>query len=100
MEILKVLPKNLISRLTGNVVAIESPQVVARAARDWFIRRYKINMDEAELPLENYPSISKLFVRKLKSGLRPIGTGPVVHPCDGQLTQAETIKEDTLIQAK
>jgi phosphatidylserine decarboxylase len=99
MEILKVLPKNAISRLTGGLVALEHPRWVAQNARDWFIKRYNINMSEAELPLESYPSIAKLFTRKLKPGIRPIGEG-LVHPCDGQLTCAEQIDSNRLIQAK
>lgn len=99
MEILKILPKNALSRAVGEFATIESPSVVARTARDWFIKRYKINMGEAELPLEAYPSIAKLFTRRLKPGARPLGEG-LVHPCDGALTQAELIEDDSLIQAK
>jgi len=99
MEILKILPKNVLSRLTGQVVAAEKPAAIATRARDWFIKRYNINMAEAELPLEAYPSIAKMFIRKLKPGVRPLGAG-LVHPCDGQLTCAEVIENDSLIQAK
>lgn len=99
MEILKVLPKNLLSRMVGELTNLELPGIVAIKARDWFIKRYKINMDEAELPLSHYPSIAKLFIRKLKPGIRPIQAG-YVHPCDGVLTHAEKIKDDTLVQAK
>ena len=99
MQILKVLPKNLLSRVVGELASIESPEVVSLAARDWFIKQYKINMDEAELPLSEYPSVAKLFTRKLKPGARPIVEG-IVHPCDAKLTCAEVIDGDSLIQAK
>jgi phosphatidylserine decarboxylase len=99
MELLKYLPKNVLSRLTGDLVGLESPAFVARRARDWFIKRYNINMSEAELPLESYPSVAKLFTRKLKPGIRPIGEG-LVHPCDAALTIAEVIESNTLVQAK
>ncbi len=69
MEILKVLPKNLLSQVVGSVVSIEKPERLARKARDWFIDRYRINIDEAELPLDQYPSISKLFTRKMSSNV-------------------------------
>ena len=99
MEILKILPKNALSRLTGDLVALEHPKWVATHARDWFIKRYNIDMSEAELPVESYPSIAKLFTRKLKPGIRPIGEG-LVHPCDGLLTCAEQIESNALVQAK
>jgi phosphatidylserine decarboxylase len=99
MELLKYLPKNVISRVTGDLVAIERPKLFARQVRDWFIQRYDINMHEAELPLESYPSVAKLFTRKLKPGIRPIGEG-LVHPCDGRLTCAELIESNSLVQAK
>jgi phosphatidylserine decarboxylase len=101
MEFLRWIPKNHLSRCVGGLVEVETPAPLAKWARDWFIKRYKINMDEAELPLESYPSISKLFVRRLKPGARPISAqAPVVHPCDAVLTTVETITKDTLIQAK
>jgi phosphatidylserine decarboxylase len=99
MEILKVLPKNLLSQAVGELAQIEKPEALAITARDWFIKRYKINVEEAELPLDHYPSIAKLFTRKLKAGVRPIGTG-IVHPCDAALNCAEVISADSLIQAK
>jgi len=99
MWYMSLLPKNLLSRAVGQIVAVDQPTVFARRLRDWFIARYKIDMSEAELDLEHYPSVSKLFVRKLKPGLRPIGGG-VVHPCDGVLTQAEVIEGDHILQAK
>jgi phosphatidylserine decarboxylase len=99
MQILRVLPKNILSQCVGGLVSIEQPEAVAIRARDWFIKRYKINLEEAEFPLAMYPSISKLFTRRLKPGVRPIGEG-VVHPCDGELTCVEVIDYDTLIQAK
>jgi phosphatidylserine decarboxylase len=99
MEYLKLLPKNMLSHTVGRLVSIEQPRLLALNARDWFIKRYKINVGEAELPLSEYPSISKLFTRKLKPGVRPIGDG-IVHPCDALLTCADLIKSNTLIQAK
>ncbi|MEQ1666112.1 MAG: archaetidylserine decarboxylase [Bdellovibrionales bacterium] len=99
MQILKVLPKNLLSRTVGELARIEKPAAMALAVRDWFIKRYKINVGEAELPLEKYPTLAALFTRKLKAGVRPIGTG-IVHPCDANLTCVELINSDSLIQAK
>jgi len=65
----------------------------------WFVKRYSINMSEAEHPKSHYKSIGDLFTRKLKSGIRPIGKG-LVSPVDGTLTTRGFIKSGQLIQAK
>lgn len=83
----------------GRLAQIEEPKLLATQIRDWFAARYKLNLSEAELPVDQYPSVAKLFTRKLKSGARPVGEG-LVHPCDAALTQAENIEGDTIIQAK
>jgi phosphatidylserine decarboxylase len=97
MWYLSLLPKNVLSRVVGRVA--EAQQPLSAPLRDWFITRYKIDMNEAEHELDRYPTLAKLFTRKLKSGLRPIGGG-VVHPCDANLTQVEAIEGDSLVQAK
>ena len=99
MEILKLLPKNILSQVVGKLVNVGHPSALALWARDWFIERYNIDMSEAEHSLEEYPTIAKLFTRKLKPGLRRIGEG-FIHPCDGRLTHAEKFSYDNLIQAK
>ncbi len=99
MKYLKFLPKNLLSRAVGRIMELEHPEAVAQWARDTFARYYRINLDEAEKPLGEYPNIAALFTRRLKPGLRPIGEG-VVHPCDGKLTGVQEIKSDSLLQAK
>lgn len=99
MEYIRYLPKNHMSRIVGRVVHLREPKWIATRARDWFVKRYGINMEEAELPLENYPSIGDVFIRRLKSGARPI-EGKIVHPCDGMLTTMGSIKSDLILQTK
>ena len=99
MRYIKFLPKNLLSRVVGRMVAMEHPKVAAHWARDAFAKHYKINLDEAEMSIDEYPNIGALFTRRLKAGVRPIGEG-IVHPCDGMLTAAQAIASDSLLQAK
>ncbi len=89
----------MLSRTVGRFAQIEKPKIVATQFRDWFAARYKLNLAEAELPVEQYPSLAKLFTRKLKPGARPLGAG-IVHPCDAELTRAENIEGNSIIQAK
>ncbi len=97
--LLKYVPKNLLSYLTGLLVHVRLPGPLRLWAMSWFANRYKLNLAEAELPLESYPSIGALFTRRLRPGLRPID-GDIVHPCDGNLTSHGEIRGRTLIQAK
>jgi phosphatidylserine decarboxylase len=64
-----------------------------------FAHWYHLNLAEAELPLEGYPTIGALFSRGLKPGARPIGQGPV-HPADALITASGPIDQDTLLQCK
>lgn len=98
--ILYVIPKKILSRFVGAVVHLPLPRPVRVLAMGWFAARYRIDMSEAELPLEDYRSIGDLFVRRLKPGLRPVGSAPVVHPADSRLTQSGPLDEGVLVQAK
>lgn len=97
--LMPVLPKNDLSHWVGRMVHKPLPGVVGRKSVEWFAKYYNINLDEAELPLSQYKTIGDLFIRKLKSGVRPIGEG-VVHPADSLISEAGTIEHLTMIQAK
>jgi len=43
---------------------------------------YKLNMEEAEYPLEHYRNIGELFIRHLKPGVRPIADSEIVSPVE------------------
>ena len=86
---------NLISRVTGQLVSQKVPSWVVKA----FAAHYKINLDEAEKTLKEYPSIQALFTRRLKCGARPI-CGDHVHPADAKIIQTGTIQSGSLLQVK
>lgn len=98
--LLFVLPKNLLSYWIGKLVHLPLPQPFGKWSVSWFAKRYKINMDEAELPIEQYRSIGRLFIRNLKSGVRPVAEDLIVHPADAEITTFGKIESDELIQAK
>jgi phosphatidylserine decarboxylase len=99
LDYVRLLPKKSLSRVVGRLAQVEEPKWFVDQAKSWFVDRYKLNMAEAEKPLSEYKSLNALFTRRLKPGARPIGES-VVHPCDGQLTQANFIEEGLLVQAK
>lgn len=76
------------------------PQPLAAWSISLFATFYQINISEAEKPISEYKSIGDFFIRKLKLGTRPIGDQEVVHPADSVITQAGSLDEGTLIQAK
>lgn len=98
--VMPLLPKDDLSHWVGRFVHHKLPGPLARKSVELFARHFKINMLEAEYPLEHYQTIGELFSRRLKPGARPIGQGPVVHPADSQITEAGRIEKQTLIQAK
>ncbi|MBX7231864.1 MAG: archaetidylserine decarboxylase [Bdellovibrionales bacterium] len=97
---LLIVPKNILSRIFGYFSEKRWPDPWNQWILNWFIKKYRLNMHEAEGPVESYVTLQKLFTRKLKSNLRPLAKSPLVHPCDGELTIVGKIDSGSLIQAK
>ncbi|MCB0347594.1 MAG: phosphatidylserine decarboxylase, partial [Bdellovibrionales bacterium] len=56
----------------GILLNIRFPGFIGKWLTRTFAKIYKINLNEAEKPIEAYKSIGDLFIRKLKPGLRPV----------------------------
>lgn len=68
-----------------------------------FIRKFKVNMDEAKDPnWESYASFNYFFTRELKEDARKIckDKKAIASPVDGAVSQLGKIKEDLIFQAK
>ena len=98
--ITRILPKRRLSRWVGKFMHFRGPRWWAHLSVKAFASLYKINLEEAEKPSTEYPSIGEFFVRRLKPGIRPVGASWAVHPADSKITQAYAIDDGTLIQAK
>lgn len=98
MWILYFVPKNLLSFIVGKIVQIRWPSPLGPWTVRWFVKRYHIDLSEAEKTF--YPSIGALFVRRLKPGLRPISRSNYVHPTDSTLITSHPLEGNDLIQAK
>jgi phosphatidylserine decarboxylase len=94
---MRVVPKKPLSRAVRRLVAIRSKLAVRR-----FARRYRVAIDEAERPLEDYASILDFFTRRLKPGLRPLDPDPkaLLCPCDGAYLAGGPVGDGQLYQAK
>ncbi len=88
MFLLYILPKKLLSYLFGCLVRIKNPKFLQPYVLRWYVNFFKINQDEFEKPLLDYPNLAEFFVRNLKAGVRPIQIG-IVSPVDAQLRSAE-----------
>lgn len=69
-----------------------------------FAKRYKIDLNEAEKNISEYPTLNNFFTRHLKPGLRPVHDASnnmsICSPVDGTIAQMGQIINGTLIQAK
>lgn len=99
--ITKFLPRNHFSYLIGKIVHWRGPRIWAELTIRLFAKVYSINLDEAEKPVREYPSLGDFFVRKLKPEVRPLASGAAaIHPADSQISQSGHIDSGRLIQAK
>ena len=99
---LKLLPRNTLSRAVGAACRIPAPRPVMRAVIRTFARKYGVDAAEAERAIEEYPTFTEFFTRRLKPGARPIAPGELVpvSPVDGTVGEVGDIVEGRLLQAK
>ncbi|MBS2024082.1 MAG: phosphatidylserine decarboxylase [Deltaproteobacteria bacterium] len=100
--VLKLLPKNALSRAVGALCRLPGPRPVVQASMRAFAKAVNVDMSEAEFPLEHYPTFTEFFTRRLKAGARPITPGDTlpVSPVDGTVGMCGRIEQGTLVQAK
>ncbi|HWT84204.1 MAG TPA: archaetidylserine decarboxylase [Myxococcales bacterium] len=100
--LLRLLPKNTLSRAVGAACRASAPRPVVRAAIRAFARKYGVDASEAERPLDEYPTFTEFFTRRLKPGSRPIAPGELlpVSPVDGTVGELGDIVDSRLYQAK
>ena len=67
----------------------------------WFISKYEVNLNEAELDdIREYEHFNDFFTRSLKTGLRPISDSKIISPVDGLVSQCGVIDKSMIVQAK
>src|SRR5881394_1249639 len=95
--LLRLLPKNTLSRAVGAACRASAPRPAIRA----FAKKYGVDETEAERPIEEYPTFTEFFTRRLKPGARPIAPGELlpVSPVDGTVGELGDIVDSRLYQA-
>jgi phosphatidylserine decarboxylase len=95
-----LLPKRHLTEFAGRVAGARGSSVTLPLIR-WFVRRYGVDMSEAENPdIASYASFNAFFTRPLKAGARPLAAADFVCPVDGAISQFGTIDDEHILQAK
>jgi phosphatidylserine decarboxylase len=90
------------SALIGWTADRELPVRLRPLAYRAFARAVGANLNEAELPLGEYPSFGDFFARALRRGARIVDprSDSVIAPCDGATAACGVAAGGTLLQAK
>ncbi|WP_435248358.1 archaetidylserine decarboxylase [Vibrio sp. nBUS_14] len=96
------IPQHGLTRLVGKLASAKAGGLTT-AIINWFIKQYKVNMDEAmHSDPKHFKTFNEFFVRELKEDMRPIAEGDsvIVHPADARVSQFGPMTDGQLIQAK
>lgn len=95
-----ILPKQAITALAGKLAHYQGGNLTTSVIT-WFVKRYQVNMAEAENPdIVSYKTFNEFFTRPLKIGARPIAQAAFICPVDGAISQFGAIEKDQIFQAK
>jgi phosphatidylserine decarboxylase len=86
-QLLRVLPRQRITRVMGALADVQLHPAVADAVVGLYVRAYKVDLGATEAPAGSFPSFDAFFTRPLRTGARPICADPgaLVSPADGRL---------------
>ncbi len=99
---LYLLPKIILSKIVGWISRVHLPNSLLKFLIRLYCKTYKLELEEAGKPIEAYPTFNEFFIRKLKTGSRPIDNAPetIVSPVDGFVQEYGVAQAETLVQAK
>jgi phosphatidylserine decarboxylase len=101
-QLLRVLPRNAISRAMGALCEANVPAPLMRGIVSAYSRAYNVNIDEACPTGLPYTSFDAFFTRKLREGARPIDGDDytLVSPADGRIVDTGRSDVHGTIQVK
>jgi phosphatidylserine decarboxylase len=97
-----LLPQHGISRLVLAATRSRSPAFKNALIR-LFVRGFRPDMSDAVITDPTaYASFNEFFTRELRADARPVDADPraIVSPVDGTVSEAGTLSDDRLLQAK
>lgn len=100
--LLRILPKNAMSRAVGWVASRALPGPLQRLEIRLFARFAGVDLDEARDDVADFATLQQFFTRALVPGARPIegGEDVLVSPCDGAWGASGRIESGTMLQVK
>lgn len=92
----------LLPKLARFVSTLEKPRWFVRSLNKWFANHYKIDLSLSTKPLCSYKSLLELFLRELKSNVRPIdsASASVVSPVDAKISAIGKVSEEKILLVK
>jgi phosphatidylserine decarboxylase len=94
------LPKQQLTQLAGRIARGQHGGITTALIR-WFVRRYCVDMREADnADIGSYASFNDFFTRSLRPGVRPLADADFVCPVDGAISQFGAIDDHHIVQAK
>lgn len=101
-ETLRWLPREGISRALGRVASLEPPRALLDRAIGLYVRAYRVDLSDCQVPPEGFRSFNEFFSRPLRDGARPLegDRGTVISPADGKLEDEGPIAKDASFLVK
>lgn len=98
----RVAPQRTLSGLIGWGSRRVLPKPLRTSLLKSFAKKYEIDLQEAECPVEDYASLHDFFTRRLRPGARPLASevDAVVAPSDGVVCEAGVVSAGKLLEAK
>jgi phosphatidylserine decarboxylase len=102
LQLLRLLPRNALSRAAGRFAAAHLPRAWVRAEIGLFARATGVNLAEVREPLDSFATLQEFFTRELRPGVRPISpdADALVAPCDGAWGESGIVEQGLLLQLK
>jgi phosphatidylserine decarboxylase len=95
-----LIPKQALTMLAGRIASARAGPWTTRLI-EWFVKRYNVNMAEAEnSDVASYASFNEFFTRALMPGVRPLAPADLICPVDGAISQFGPMQRDQIYQAK
>jgi phosphatidylserine decarboxylase len=90
-----------LSRITGRLSDLRLPGFALRPLLRAYVSTFGVDMEEAERPLDAYPTFNEFFTRRLRAGQRPVCVEPgaVPAPCDARLVSIGPVRPDGRLEA-
>jgi phosphatidylserine decarboxylase len=90
---------NKISRIVGKLARLKSPYFIIKLFVKWYIKHYKIDMNDYDFSLIRGISFNEFFVRK-KLNIPEFSNNSVCCPVDGKIINSGSIDEGLIFPVK